>query len=111
MDFSDVLKVRHMVRDYLPVPVDDDVVRRVVKVVHRAPSAGFSQGHRLIVITGAELRTRIAELYDPAYADSFPGWVGKSPVLIALCVREESYHERYRMPDKVDENGAEMNWP
>ncbi len=112
MDFTDVLKGRHMVRRYLPDPVDEDVLRRVVKVIHRAPSAGFSQGHRLIVISGAELRTRIAELYDPAYADSqFPGWVSQAPVLIALCVREASYHERYRQPDKLDENGDEIDWP
>ena len=112
MDFADVLKARHMVRDYLPDPVDDEVLRRIVKVIHRAPSAGFSQGHRLIVITNGELRARIAALYDPAYANSgFAGWVGKAPVLIALCVREASYHERYQQPDKLDEHGNEIAWP
>lgn len=112
MDFADVLRARHMVRDYLPDPVDEQVLRRVVRVVHRAPSAGFSQGHRLIVITDPGLRARIAALYDPAYADTaFAGWVGKAPVLIALCVREESYHERYRQPDKLDEQGGEIEWP
>lgn len=112
MEFADVLKARHMVRDYLPTPVDDEALRRVTKVIHRAPSAGFSQGHRLIVITDHDLRGRISALYDPAYADSgFAGWIGKAPVLIALCVREESYHERYRQPDKLDEAGQEIHWP
>lgn len=112
MDFSEVLKARHMVRHYLPDPVDDETLRRVVKVMHRAPSAGFSQGHRLIVITDPALRGRISALYDPAYAGTgFEGWIGKAPVLIALCVREESYHERYRQPDKVDDDGEEIEWP
>ena len=26
MEFADVLKARHMVRDYLPKPVDDEVL-------------------------------------------------------------------------------------
>jgi FMN reductase [NAD(P)H] len=112
MDFTEVLRARHMVRRYLPKPVDDEVLRRVVKVIHRAPSAGYSQGHRLIVVTDADLRARISALYDPAYADSpFAGWIGQAPVLIAVCVREESYHERYRRPDKVREDGSEIDWP
>lgn len=111
MDFTEVLKARHMVRRYLPDPVDEEVLRRVVRVIHRAPSAGFSQGHRLIVITNAELRARIGRLYDPVYATVFPGWVSQAPVLIALGVREESYHERYRQPDKLDEHGNEIDWP
>lgn len=112
MDFADVLKARHMVRTYLPDPVDEEVLQRVVKVVHRAPSAGFCQGHRLIVITNAELRKRIADLYDPPYTDAgYPPWISQAPALIVLGVREESYHERYQQPDKLDENGAEIDWP
>ncbi|MFE0023510.1 nitroreductase family protein [Amycolatopsis sp. NPDC059021] len=112
MDFAEVLKARHMVRTYRPDPVDEETLRRIVKVIHRAPSAGFSQGHRLLVITDAGLRGRIADLYDPAYGGKgFPEWVRQAPVLIALCVREESYHERYRKPDKLDEDGTEIGWP
>jgi nitroreductase len=32
-------------------------------------------------------------------------------LLIALCVREQSYHERYQQPDKIDGNGDETAWP
>ncbi|GAA4551196.1 nitroreductase family protein [Amycolatopsis samaneae] len=112
MEFTDVLKARHMVRTYLPDPVDEEALRRIVKVIHRAPSAGFSQGHRLIVITDPGLRGRIADLYEPVYArNGFPGWVSRTPVFIALCVREESYHERYQRPDKLNEDGTEIDWP
>ncbi|MEV4316246.1 nitroreductase family protein [Actinocrispum sp. NPDC049592] len=112
MDFADVLKVRRMVRDYRPDPVPPDVLRRIVKVVHRAPSAGFSQGHRLIVVTDPAVRRRISDLYDPAYKGAdIQGWIGKAPVLIAVCVREESYHERYTQPDKLDDDGNEIEWP
>ena len=112
MDFADVLKKRRMVRDYLPDPVPPEVLRRIVKVVHHAPSAGFCQGHRLIVITDPHTRGQIAALYDPAYAETAAaGWIGKAPVLIALGVREASYHEQYTSPDQLDGDGNETDWP
>jgi nitroreductase len=80
--------------------------------VHRAPSAGFSQGHRLIVVTDPGLRASIGALYDPQYTSGgWPPWIGQAPVLIAVCVREQSYHERYTQPDKLDEDGNEIDWP
>jgi nitroreductase len=50
-EFSQVLCGRRMVHSYRPDPVPDEVLERVVKVVHRAPSAGFSQGHRLAALS------------------------------------------------------------
>lgn len=112
MDFADVLRARRMVRNYRPDPVGDEVVRRIVKVIHRAPSAGFSQGHRLIVLTDPVLRRRIAELCEPAYTEAgWPAWISGAPVLIAVCVREASYHERYQQPDKLNADGTEIEWP
>lgn len=112
MDFAEVLRARRMVRSYRPDPVPEDVVRRIVKVVHRAPSAGFSQGHRLVVVTDPEIRREIAERVEPAYTGSgMKPWISVAPVLIAIGIREESYHERYQRPDKLDENGQEGKWP
>ncbi|QUQ67592.1 nitroreductase family protein [Kutzneria sp. CA-103260] len=112
MDFADVLRARRMVRSYRPDPVPEDVVRRIVQVVHRAPSAGFSQGHRLIVVTDPEIRGKVAELIEPPYLESGVGpWVSVAPVLIVIGVREASYHERYQQPDKVTEDGEEGQWP
>ncbi|AKU15170.1 nitroreductase family protein [Luteipulveratus mongoliensis] len=111
MDFTDVLKMRRMVRDYLPDPVPPEALRRIVKMVHRAPSAGFSQGHRLIVITDPLIRKQISDLCDPPYAGTLAaGWIAKAPVLIAVCVREASYHEQYTKPERLDEDGNEIEW-
>lgn len=112
MDFAEVLRARRMVRSYRPDPVPEDVLRRIVKVVHRAPSAGFSQGHRLIVITDPELRRKVADLTEQTYLDGgMKPWISVAPVLIAIGIREESYHERYRQPDKVTDEGEEGEWP
>ena len=112
MEFADVLRARRMVRSYRPDLVPEDVLRRVVKVVHRAPSAGFSQGHRLIVVTDPGLRRQVADLAEPVYlAAGMQPWISVAPVLIVVGVREGSYHERYQQPDKVDEDGNEIDWP
>jgi nitroreductase len=112
VDFADVLRARRMVRSYRPDPVPEDVVRRVVKVVHRAPSAGFSQGHRLVVVTDPAIRARIAELAEPVYLEAgFEPWISAAPVHIAIGIREDSYHERYQQPDKLNANGEEDDWP
>jgi FMN reductase [NAD(P)H] len=112
VDFADVLRARRMVRSYRPDPVPEDVLRRVVKVVHRAPSAGFSQGHRLIVVTDPEIRRKVADLAEPVYLEAgMDPWISVAPVLVVVGVREESYHERYQQPDKVDEDGNEIDWP
>jgi len=112
VDFADVLRARRMVRSYRPDPVPEDVVRRIVKVVHRAPSGGFSQGHRLIVVTDPDIRGKVAELIEPIYLEAgMEPWVSVAPVLIVVGVREASYHERYQQPDKVAEDGQEIEWP
>jgi FMN reductase [NAD(P)H] len=44
--------------------------------VHRAPSAGFSQGHRLVVVTSPELRAQIAGIAEGWYLErGWPPWI------------------------------------
>jgi FMN reductase [NAD(P)H] len=110
--FRDLLKRRRMVRSYLPDPIDDEVIDRIVGVVRRAPSAGFSQGHRLVVVTDPETRRELARLAgDEEYAEiGLPPWISVAPVHVVVGVREESYHERYRRDDKLVD-GEEIGWP
>lgn len=111
MDFAEVLRGRRMVRNYKSDPVAEDVLRRIVRVVHRAPSAGFSQGHRLVVMTDAESRKRIADISEGPYLEGgHHPWISTAPVHVAIGIREGSYHERYQQPDKTDADGNEMDW-
>src|SRR5437763_265206 len=50
MEFGELLRHRRMVRHYVPEPVPREVPERIVSTVRRAPSAGFSQGPRLLVV-------------------------------------------------------------
>jgi FMN reductase [NAD(P)H] len=101
-----------MVRRYLPDPVPRETVERIVAVVRRAPSAGFSQGHRLVVVTDAAVRGELARLAgeEEYVAIGMEPWISTAPVHVFVGTREESYHERYRQPDKL-RDGEEIGWP
>lgn len=112
MEFTDVLRGRRMTRRYRPDPVPPETVERIARVVRRAPSAGFSQGHRLVVVTDPATRERIADIAEESWyvERGMPKWLSVAPVLMVLGVREEDYHERYTQADKL-EDGAEITWP
>lgn len=102
-----------MVRNYTDDPIEPEALDRVVRAALRAPSAGYSQGLALVVVTEAAIRHRLAEAAGEAgyVASGFDPWVSRAPAHIVLSVSEEAYHRRYRMPDKVDEAGREIEWP
>jgi nitroreductase len=96
-----------MVRSYLPDPVDHEVVERIVGVVRRAPSGGFSQGHRLVVVTEPATRKELGRLAgeEEYVAMGHEPWISTAPVHVVVGTREESYHERYRKADKLQDGG------
>ena len=113
MEFQDLIRKRRMVRHFADEPVDRSVFERIATAAQRAPSAGFSQGQRLLVVTEPELRRRMAALCgeeDMAEAGYDP-WISQAPALFIPCVSEELYHARYREPDKLQEDGTEIDWP
>jgi FMN reductase [NAD(P)H] len=115
MELRDILRRRRMVRSYRPEPIPRETVERIVSSVRRAPSAGFSQGIRLRVVTDESIRRSIAELTheDEAVAAGREPWLSVAPVHVVVGVREEDYHERYRRPDKLKltADGTEIEWP
>ena len=112
VELADILKRRRMVRSYLPDPIPRETVERIVATVRRAPSAGFSQGHRLVVVTEPETRRALARLAgeEEYVAAGGQAWISTAPVHVFVGTREESYHERYRKPDKL-RHGEEIDWP
>ena len=113
MEFDDVLRRRRVVRAYESTPVPKEVLERIVQTIRRAPSAGFSQGQRLLVITDADRKREVADAAGEEYytRDGFAPWISGAAALVVVCTREDDYHERYRKPDKTDEGGAEIEWP
>jgi FMN reductase [NAD(P)H] len=113
MEFRELLRRRRMVRAYEPEPIPHETLERIMSTIRRAPSAGFSQGQRLIVVTDSGTRRRIADLAGESYyvEQGFEPWISGAAALIVVCTREEDYHDRYRQPDKLDAEGTETEWP
>ena len=115
MEFLEVLQRRRSVRRYRDDPVPKELLERIAHAaVVRAPSAGFSQGLRLVVVTDPELRHRIAiaASEDELAAHGRPRWKAAAPVHVVVLTREGDYHERYQRPDKLKiTGGSEIEWP
>lgn len=114
MEFAEVVKRRRMVRNYDPdKPVSRDQLERIAAAAQRAPSAGFSQGQRLVIVTDPDRRARLAQICDePGYiAAGFDPWVSRAPAIFIPTVSEEIYHRRYQEPDKIQDDSTEIHWP
>jgi nitroreductase len=112
MEFAEVLRHRKMVRSYTDDPVDREVVERIVARGRKAPSGGFSQGVRMVVVTEAGTRAKIAELAnEPYYVEhGLEPWISRAPVHVVVAMREDDYHDRYRRQHKLQEDGSEIEW-
>jgi nitroreductase len=114
VEFHDLLPRRRMVRHYAAEPVPRDSVERILATVRHAPSAGYSQGQRLLVVTEERGRAEAVRCFEEGSWGGAPEdlepWLESAPVHVLVCTREDDYHERYRMADKLDE-GEEIEWP
>jgi FMN reductase [NAD(P)H] len=113
VEFRELLPRRRMVRHYGPDRVPLQTLQRIVSTVRRAPSAGYSQGQRLLVVTEEAGRAEVARILVAAGWTTPEGrepWLETAPVCVLVCTREDDYHERYRLPDKLQE-GEEIDWP
>jgi len=63
-----VIRSRRDVRRFLPNPMPDEVLRRILEMAHLAPSVGFMQPWNFIVITDAELRRQVKAMFDQVNA-------------------------------------------
>jgi FMN reductase [NAD(P)H] len=99
-----------MVRHYLPEPVPREVLERIVGTVTRAPSAGFSQGQRLLVVTDPSALAALAAEDEERSPPGVEPWFATAAAHVLVLTREQDYHDRYRKPDKLQE-GEEIEWP
>lgn len=107
MEFRDVVRARRMVRRYADRPVAPAAVERIADAYRRGPSAGFSQGQYLVVVTDHEGRRALARACrEPEYlARGFHPWISVAPAHLVPCIRQADYRERYGEPDKAASAG------
>ena len=102
-----------MVRHFSGEPVPRETVDWILGLAQHAPSAGFSQGSAYVVVTDPEVKKKVARLQgeEEYKAGGFHGWISEAPVAIVACVSEKAYHDRYNEPDKLTDEGKEIDWP
>ena len=113
MLFSEVVARRRMVRHFSPEPVDRAILERIAATAQRTPSAGFSQGQRLVIVTEPERMRRVAAIaHEAEYVEmGFDPWLSECAALFVPCVSEKIYRDRYDEPDKRQPGEDAIDWP
>ena len=96
MEFAELVMRRRTVRRFEDSPVEREVLEKIARLGQHVPSAGFSQGQRLVIVTDPEQRRRVAETCgEPFYADLDMGnWISECAAQFIPCVSAEIYHRR-----------------
>jgi len=96
-----------MVHRFDPRPVPDELLEAVLESALHAPSAGFSQGFLMVLLTEPENLRRFWELTAPGQPlQDLP------PALVLTLVSKAAYLERYNRPDKATAGmQTEEAWP
>jgi nitroreductase len=102
-----------MVRNYDPGrPVGREQLDGLLDLAIRAPSAGFSQGWRFLVL---DARPAVDAFWAATSSGEPPDpWLSglmRAPVLIVALSEKQIYLDRYAEPDKGWTDRAESRWP
>jgi 5,6-dimethylbenzimidazole synthase len=63
-----VMRSRRDIRHFLPGPIPDEVLRRILEMAHLAPSVGFMQPWNFLLITSLAIRRQVKTLFEEANA-------------------------------------------
>ena len=111
MEFRDVVMRRRAVRRFEEGGVGRATIDEIARLAQRTPSAGFSQGQRLVVVVDRDLRRAVARAAGEDEYDDFGPWISECAAQFIPCVSAEIYHRRYQEADKVQDDGSEIDWP
>ncbi|HEV7193614.1 MAG TPA: nitroreductase family protein [Jatrophihabitantaceae bacterium] len=113
MEFVEAVRSRRMVRTYDPDRVvSRETIEGLLRLGTTAPSAGYSQGWRFLVLD--DITSRTAFWAATSDADAPDPWLSRmqsAPALIVVFSDEAAYRERYAEPDKGSTPPAEQDWP
>lgn len=84
MEIMEALRGRQSVKSYLPTPVEEEKLQRVLEAGRLAPSAFNHQYRRFVVVKDPALKKRIRE-----EAGAQP-MIEQAPVVIVLCATEQN---------------------
>jgi len=79
MDFLELAHARNSIRGYLPDPVDDALLQKVLEAGRMAPSAANRQPWHFIVVRDPAHKAALRDAYDR-------DWFMSAPAVIVVCV-------------------------
>lgn len=102
-----------MVRQFDPdIPVGADVVRDLVDLATRAPSAGFTQGWAWLGLIGDQTNAFWSATTDTGRdPDAWLRRMRTAPALVLCLSDPEAYLDRYAEPDKGWSDRSIERWP
>lgn len=102
MEFRDVVRRRRSVRAYERTVPPRDLLRDLVDVARRAPTAGYSQGVDFLVLDDPDAVAEFYELTDPPDADIPDRFRRERPPVVVLVFSDpRRYLARYSEGDKI----------
>ncbi len=114
MEFQDVLRRRRMVRHFSDDPIEPEALERILHAALRTPSAGYSQGYELLVLTDSNDRSRFWASQPPrdggGWAPQVRAAIERAPAVVVALASKEVYLERYARPDKGWVDRDESRW-
>src|SRR5262245_42677332 len=110
MEFQEVVRRRRMVRGFDPEPLAADVVERILRNAHQAPSAGFSQGYAFVVLEGEDTGRFWRAVRDGEGTGGYQA-IAEAPLLIIPLACKDAYLDRYAEADKGWTDRDEARWP
>ena len=88
MDIYESIRKRTSVRSYLPKPVEEEKLQKVLDAARLAPSGKNGQPWMFIVVKDEETRQRLV----PACKNQ--KFIGEAPVVVAVCGHEELAYQK-----------------
>jgi nitroreductase len=81
MDFDEVVKRRKMIREYDSdrQQIPNEIITKLIKNAHRAPSAGHTQVQEFIIVKDASIKKKLRK------AAVNQEYVERAPLLIVVC--------------------------
>lgn len=104
-----------MTRSFRDEPLPAGLVDELLDLARRAPSAGYTQGVELLVLSGAAETGRYWDVTLPTERRATFRWPGllRAPVLVVVLTHPAAYVERYAETDKTGTGlGGDVDaWP
>ena len=107
MDLYDALMTTRSMRRLSDEPVDDSVIQRILRAAVQASSGGNIQPYQFLVVTDAELKDRLAEIYRRAHRRYRPAVEAAIPPFRDAAA-EKRHQRNYAAVDHLARNLAEV---